>query len=612
MKNPHLEEKIDLLPTSPGVYRMYDEDGIIIYIGKAKNLKNRVSQYFRHEQKIEKVAKMVENVANFEYTITNSEKDALILENNLIKEWKPKYNILLKDDKTYPYIKINLKEEFPRFEIARKIGKDDVKYFGPFMCGINVKEVLEILKVSFKVRPCNYAISSKKPRRECLNYHLGLCMAPCRGDVDREVYLQEVKRAISFLNGNDEIVEELLNKKMQLAVEQEDFELALICRDRLKSLEALKQRKISTHSYKPNTDIFAFANNGMFSSAAVIFVRGGKMYGGRNFPLDQPIDEEGEACMSFITQYYQKEGFIPSEVIIADEVIDVNLLSDFFQSEFNKKVIITVPKRGDKKSLTEMAIKNAKEYLDREIDKISHKNDMTKLACERLKDILKLKKYPRRMECYDISHISGVDKVGSMVVFIDGEADKKEYRRFKIKTVEGNNDFASLFEVLSRRLSKLGTEEESRFPMPDLVVIDGGKGQLSSVMRVFNSFPYDIDVISLAEREEEIYIPEDPNPILLNRDDYALRMLQRIRDEAHRFAITFNRNLRVKRNLKSALTEIDGIGKVKRDALVERFNDLPGIIAASIEELMTVDGIGEVEARKIKEYFVSSGSKDNK
>lgn len=603
--NTELQAKIKLLPMDPGVYVMLDKDGNVIYVGKAKHLKNRVTQYFRNGYKTEKVAQMVMNIEDFYYIITHTERDALSLENNLIKKHKPKYNILLKDDKAYPYIRINLKDDYPAFTISRKPLKDGAKYFGPFMCGINVNDVLAIIRDAFKVRPCKYKITIDKTRKECLNYHMGLCLAPCSKKCTRDEYIKEVNKAVEFLSGDDAVAEKVLLKKMQTAAEAEEFETAMALRDRLKMLSAIKERKITAMSRFISADIITVSSDGISGAINILFLRNGRILGSRSYASSILEETDEERLTAFIGQFYQDEREIPDEIILPLETGDNKLIGEYLSVIKGHNVEVTVPKQGVKKRLLDMSYKNSKEYLEKQIDKIRRKDDMTVLACKHLQEILNLKRYPKRMECFDISHISGVDKVGSMTVFIDGEPSKNDYRRFKIKTVEGNNDFECLKEVLTRRLSKLGTDEEEKFPRPDLIVIDGGKGQLTAVKDAFTKYAGDLDFISLAEREEEIFIPGKSDPIVLSKTDYCLKMLQRIRDEAHRFAITFNRNLRGKRTLKSILTEIEGIGKKKRDAVMNKFKDINGVKTATVEELMTVDGIGRVQAEKIKEYFIN-------
>ena len=595
-----IQEKLKLLPDSPGVYLMMDKDGVIIYVGKARVLKNRVRQYFHSSPKPAKVQAMVENIADFSYVVTPSEVDALSLENTFIKKYKPKYNILLKDDKTYPYIKLHTREQFPHISITRRIAKDG-RYFGPFLGGISCKDIVDIAARVYGVRTCKNALG-KKPLRPCLNYHLGRCPAPCAGYVSEEEYASRVQGAASFLAGNYEEAEELLREKMQRFAENEEFELAMEYRDRIEMLSRLKLRRITAMPKDVEADIWARASNGLYGAICVLVTRRGIMQGSRTFPLEEGAGEGGESFLSFLTQYYSSHE-LPHE-IVTDEVMDDELFMEYSRAKAGRKTEIVRPKQGVKRDLLDMAIRNAREYLEKSISQIEHKNDMTVNACKRLQEVLALSHYPKRMECYDISNISGVDKVGSMVVFTDGEADKNAYRRFKIKTVEGADDFASLKEVLLRRLSKLGTDEEERFPRPQLVVIDGGRGQLSAVKQIFDELHIeDIDLVTLAKQEEEIYTLASPEPVRLSRRDYALRTLQRIRDEAHRFAITYFRNLHSKRNLSSVLDEIEGVGKEKRTALMQKFGTIDKIMRASEKELSETPGIGPKLAHTIHDYF---------
>ena len=595
-----LQEKLKLLPDSPGVYIMLDKDGVVIYVGKARVLKNRVRQYFHGSAKPSKVAAMVENIADFSYIITNTEIDALALENNLIKKYKPKYNILLKDDKTYPYIKVHFKEEFPRFSITRKLTKDG-KYFGPFMGGIRCKDILEILSSVYSVRLCTTAIGIK-PKKPCLAYHLGKCLAPCAHSCTKEEYAERVKQAMAFLDGNYEDAESILQEKMMAFAESEEFELAMEYREKLQMLSKLKLKRLTAINRCINADVIALCSDKLYASANVLITRSGIMQGGSNYALEDASIADSDALTAFILQYYAHRES-PEELIVQD-FCEKELLESYFREKLGKKTEVIIAKAGVRKQLLDMAQKNAEEYLSKVVGKIEHKNDRTKNACARLQEILSLPKYPRRMECYDISNVSGVDKVGSMVVFIDGEADKNAYRRFKIKTVEGANDYASHQEMMRRRLAKLGTDEEERFPKPDLIIIDGGKGQLSAIKEVFDEYGItDISLISLAERDEEIFTLYSPESIRLQKSDYVLQMLQRIRDEAHRFAITYFRSLHSKRNLASVLNEIEGVGVKKRAALLERFKTIDKIMDASVEELAEAEGIGVELAKRVYEYF---------
>lgn len=596
-----LEKKLKLLPDHAGVYVMLNSDGVVIYVGKAKNLKNRVRQYFHSSVKPEKVTAMVSNVADFYYILTNTENEAFTLENNLIKKHKPRYNILLKDDKTYPYLKINLKNKFPYFEITRRIKKDGAKYFGPFMNGVSVKETLDLLNSVYCLRSCKYSLDEKN-RKECLNYHIKTCLAPCAGYCDEKTYAEQVKKAIDFLNGETDDCEEILTEKMQRFAENEQFELALAYREKLKMLKKIDGKKLVSLNRFINADVISYACNGIFSAVAILLIRGGKTLGGRCFSLEGSYADSGEYLSAFLKQYYVNGKEFPEEIIVNVPIEESEDLSEYFYLVGGKRVKINYAQKGDKKSLTDMALANARDYLERYVGKIAREQDMTILACERLKDILNLKKVPLRMECYDISHTSGTEKVGSMVVFVNGKADKSQYRKFKIKTVEGNDDFACLQEVLKRRLQKIA-EGDEHFPVPDLIVIDGGKGQLSSVKEIFDEVGCDIELISLAKKEELIYTVFSTEPVVLNHRDYALRMLQRLRDEAHRFAITYHRSLRNKRTLENELAQIDGVGEKRARDLIRTIGSVKLVSQAEKMLLTSVDGIGEKTADAIIKYF---------
>ena len=596
-----IREKLKLLPASPGVYIMLDGEGTVIYVGKARVLKNRVRQYFHSSPKPGKVRAMVESIADFSYIVTPTEVDALALENTYIKKYKPKYNILLKDDKTYPYIKVHTKEAFPRISVTRRVKLGEGKYFGPFMGGISCKEIVDIAARVYRIRACTVTIG-EKPKKPCLNYHLGRCGAPCAHFISQEDYAACVEKTLSFLAGNYEEAESLLSEKMEAFAANEEFELALEYRNKIEMLSRLGERRITAMPRDVDADIWAYATNGLYAAISVLVTRGGIMQGSRSFTLDEGAGEAGEGFLSFLTQYYAAHA-LPHEVVL-EEPIDDALFLAYAEEKAGRRVELTRPKFGIRRELLDMASGNAKEYLEKSVSAIRHKNDMTVNACMRLKELLHLARYPKRMECYDISNVSGVDKVGSMVVFTDGEADKYEYRRFRIKTVEGANDFASLQEVLRRRLQKLGTAEEARFARPQLIVIDGGKGQLSAVKAIFEELGVvGIDLIALAKQEEEVYTLFQDAPVRLDRRDYALRTLQRIRDEAHRFAVTYFRSLHSKQSLTSVLDEIEGVGKKKRTALLQAFGTIDKIMRASEEELARVEGVGPVLAAHIHSYF---------
>ena len=496
---------------------------------------------------------------------------------------------------------MHTKEAFPRISVTRRVKLGDGKYFGPFMGGVSCKDIVDVAARVYHIRTCGVAIT-EKPKKPCLNYHLGRCGAPCAHFISREEYAVCVEKALAFLGGNYEEAETLLTQKMNAFAENEEFELALEYRNKIEMLSRLGERRITAMPRDVDADIWAYASNGLYASISVLVTRGGIMQGSRSYSLDEGAGDRAESFLSFLTQYYAAHAF-PHEIVL-DEQIDDALFLSYAEERAGRKVELTRPKFGIRRELLDMAEGNAKEYLEKSISAIQHKNDMTVNACERLKTLLRLSRYPKRMECYDISNVSGVDKVGSMVVFTDGEADKYEYRRFRIRTVEGANDFASLQEVLRRRLAKLGTEEEERFAKPQLIVIDGGKGQLSSVKAIFDELGVsDIDLVALAKQEEEVYTLWQDEPVRLDRRDYALRTLQRIRDEAHRFAVTYFRNLHSKRNLASVLEEIEGVGKSKRAALQKAFGTIDRIMRAAPEELARVEGIGPQLAARIHTYF---------
>ena len=581
---------------------MRDKKGEIIYIGKAKNLKNRVSQYFRNSPKPSKVQAMVNNVDDFDYFIAMSELDALGLESNLIHKHQPFYNILLKDGKAFPYIKIDMKEDFPRLEIVRRVKKKDgERYFGPYIAGIDPKEIIKTIGMAFKIRTCKQKITTTpKAKRECLNYSLGLCLAPCTGRVAKQEYSEEIKKVIRFLSGNDDEIEKVLQEKMETAAKLENFERAIELRDCLKMVEKLKQRVVANLPKDVNKDVFAYHTDGLSGVVTVMVVRGGKILGIVNFGQSDAELEEKDTLFNFICQYY-KNMLVPNEIIVSHD-IDEELLKKYLDKNIK---IITNP-HGVNFTLLKMAKENANEYLEKKLEKekIVYNNSIG--AMKALQEKLQLKNLPHRMECYDISHISGTNKVASMVVFTDGVADKKQYRKFKIKTVVGNDDFASLKETLTRRLQRYVDQNGESFrEKPDLLVIDGGKGQLSSCLEILKEFHLEnqIDIISLAKKLEEVFVTSKNTPILLKYGSAELKLLQRIRDEAHRFAITFHRQVRTKEQTHLELEDIKGLGKVKINNLLKAFSSTENIKKASIEELCLVKGIHESLAHDIKNYF---------
>ncbi len=606
--NSALKEKLLSLPTSSGVYLMKDTSGTIIYVGKAKNLKRRVNSYFIGNDKPIKTVNLVSNIADLEYIVTASDTDAFLLENNLIKKYQPHFNILLKDGKNYPYIKINLKDDFPRLEITRKIKKDGAKYFGPYFNGISPAEILKIVARAFSLRTCTLKITeSSKPTRPCLNYSMGLCSAPCAKYITKGDYRKQVEEVINFLKGETKNVEQILKQKMEIASESQNYEKAIEIREEIKSLNNLKQRYTTQFPTLFNQDVIGFHSTGTKAVFTVMIIRSGKLMGVENFAL-QDIQEYELITSTFLMQYYENR-IIPKKIVLPNEIVDREELQEYLSQKSDEKLEIIVAQKGKNKKLCDIAEINGSEYLEKSIGIIKTREMKTLGAINRLKDILNLDGPPYRIECYDISHISGTNSVASMVVFLNGDVAKKHYRKFNIKTVEGNDDFASMKEVLTRRISKLkDSKDESFSSAPNLIVLDGGKGQLSSVQEIFDELKIQIPLCSLAKQDEEVFVTGKSDPIRLKRSDVALQVLQRIRDEAHRFAITFHRSKRKKAMVTSLLDEVNGIGKVKKQLLYEKFGTIENIKNATKKELMLVKGVTENQAIEILNVLNKSKS----
>ena len=594
----NFKEKLKDVPENPGVYLMLDKDDNIIYVGKAKNLKNRLRQYFHNSVKTVKVMAMLDHVADFRYIICGSEVDALVTENNLIKKHTPRYNILLKDDKSYPFVRINLKEDYPSISLVRALKNDGAKYFGPYMQSVNIRDIFDLIHSAFPIRDCNRDMT--KPSRPCLNAHLGRCVAPCSGKVTKEEYRKEVMRVVDFLKGNDREVERVLTNKMMEFADKENFEVALKYKEKLAVLEKVVRKQVSALPKDFNLDVFAYETNGVKTAVNMLVVRGGKLVGGENSVFDG-IDD---SLTSYLYQFYKNNPPVCDE-IITDGADDNKALEDALSTLVGRKIHVLSPKQGVRKQLLDLAHTNAHDALEKHGTQEERKTIRTKGAVKQLADLLSLKTLPNRIECYDISHVSGVDKVSSMVVFEGGEPKKSHYRKFKIKTVEGNNDFASMKETLSRRLERLNNPEEtdeSFASVPDLIVIDGGKGQLSYALDALALYGRtDIEILSLAEREEEVFLGRAPKEsVMLSKDSVALQLLQRIRDEAHRFAITFHRNLHAKRMSESVLRDVPGIGKKKSADLLKKFGSVENILHAKDEDIALLDGFSLQSATKLK------------
>lgn len=599
--NEVLKQKIVELPKNSGVYVMRNKDGQVIYVGKAKNLKNRVSQYFNNRKKMQKVENMVSNVFSLEYFLTPTESDALALESNLIKKYQPFYNILLKDSKTFAYIKLDKKDNFPKFEITRRLTKQG-KYFGPYISGISAHEILKIINLAYPLRTCNTKINQNKPKsRPCLNFDLGLCLAPCSNNISKQQYDEIVQKAIKFLNGDTAETEKILQQKMLANSQNQNFEQALLFRDRIRMIEKLKQKSVANIPKLLEMDIFCFYSDNINSAISVMICRGGKIVGVQNFTIILHDQTPSEIMSSFIIQYYSNT-LVPKQILCnIQPTFDHGIKQTLFEKR-KGKVDLCTPQKGYKSTLIKMCEENAKNHLNNSILTEKKNFDNTVGALNLLQSKLALKKLPLRIECFDISNTSGVDSVASMTVLSNGKLDHKSYRRFKIKTVEGPNDFASMQEVITRRLERLG---DQRFGQtPDLIVLDGGKGQLSSAIFALEQYKKNhpdpqIEMISLAEKFEEVFVPNQSNPIMLDRNSKALKLLITLRNEAHRFAITYHKNLHTKNSLSSILDNIDGVGKIRKQNLLKQFKTVQKIKDATIDQLACTEGISLELARKI-------------
>lgn len=605
-----ISDKIKKLPGTSGVYIMKDKDGTVIYVGKAKNLKNRVKSYFNKTGKTIKTHALVSHIDDFEYFITKGEADAFALECNLIKKHMPRYNVLLKDDKAYPYIKIDRNRLYPEILITRKLENDGSKYFGPFVTGMRVGEVMDFIQSAFPVRICKQDFSRGKLRkRPCLHGVIGKCSMPCMGSISNEDYLKVIDDVEDFLSGKNTRIKKILAEKMKGFADSENFEKAIEIRDKLDLLEKAGGQILASLTRTSNIDVFGvFVNEGL-GAVTVSIIRKGITEAQANYYLGEVGESPEEMLESFIAQYYDTEVKIPREIIARLE--NVNVLKDYLSEKFNRSPIILNPKKGIKKQLLDITQKNAKEYLLKSNLLAGQKQALTAGALKELTEILGAEKPINRIEGYDISNISGTNNVASMVVFEGGEPTKKEYRKFKIKTVEGSNDFACMREVILRRITKLKNKVPNFSAVPDLILIDGGLGQLHSANDILMELGVNIPIISLAEKEELVFTVNSSVPIRLPKENYARRLLERVRDEAHRFAVSYHRNLRGN-ILGSKLQEIEGIGKTTSENLWKRFKTMENLMFASVDELKGVSGVGQMQAEKIYNFLHSKDKeKDN-
>ncbi|MCL2811925.1 MAG: excinuclease ABC subunit UvrC [Clostridia bacterium] len=614
-----LRQKLRSLPESPGCYLMKSGDKIL-YVGKAVNLKNRVRSYFQVSRgHTPKVMAMIDKIEDFDIMLCDTNLEALILECNLIKRHLPYYNILLRDDKQYPYLRLDLREDYPRLEIARRMKDDGARYFGPYIGATSVREVIEVVRKVFPLRTCTKAFNPDKPLRPCLHHQIGQCLAPCSGRVPRETYHAELRHVIDFLSGKYQSVVDVLRGRMLEAAGELRYEQAATLRQQILDVEALMEKQKAASTTGANQDILAVAQDGLDAMVQILFVRGGRMVGGEHFALERAGDADmAKVLQSFLLQFYEDAGHIPSEILTEALPEDAETVEQLLREVRGAKVTLRQPQRGQKHELITLAKKNAIDALQKRNARLQSQQARTVDACAALGEALGLPVPPRRIEGYDISNTQGAHSVGAMVVCIDGVASKKDYRHFRIKTVEGPNDFASIHEVITRRFEHAKREQNERAAkglpptggsftdLPDLVLIDGGPQQLAYALRAMHATGFNIPMFGLAERLEEIFLPNATEPILLDRHSPALHLIQRVRDEAHRFGITRHRGLRGKSATQSQLEEISGVGPTRRRALLKHFKNIQAIRDATAEQLAEAPGMTKPAAQAVYLHFLAT------
>ncbi len=609
----NIEDELKKLPAKPGVYLMHNSLDEVIYVGKAVVLKNRVRQYFQSpKNKTEKIRKMVSNIAWFEYIITDSETEALVLECNLIKEYRPHYNTMLMDDKGYPFIRVTVSEKYPRVMISRTMKKDDSRYFGPYTSAFAVKETLELLHKLFGIRTCNKVFPRDEGKdRPCLNYHMGRCPAPCQGNVDVQGYRANIDRILRFLSGDFDAIVKDLEMKMQLASDACEFEEAIRYRDLLTSVMHVAQKqKITDANEQNDRDIIAVAREKGEAAVAVFFVRDGKLLGRDHFHMKGvEEDTDGEILEAFVKQFYAGTPFIPKEIYLPREIPEAEEILSFLTEKRGRKVSFIVPKRGQKEKLLALAEKNAENLLSQDKEREKREEARTVGAVREIESLLGLAGV-RRMEAYDISNISGFESVGSMVVFEDGKPKKNDYRKFRIRTVSGPDDYASMEEVIGRRLRRALDDDAHFSVLPDVILMDGGKGQVHVAERVIENLGLKIPVCGMVKDDHHntrgLYFHDEELPI--DRHSEGFHLITRIQDEAHRFAITYHRGLHTKGSIVSVLSEIPGVGEKREKALMRTFEDMDALKAASIEDIAAVDGVNRKVAEEIWNFLHTDGA----
>ena len=625
-KRDEFGERLRALPTSPGVYLFHDGDGAVLYVGKAASLRNRVSSYFGSTPNlVPKVRNMMRRVEDFEFIVTESEQEALILECNLIKERQPQYNARLKDDKSYPFIKIDMSEDFPQVYVTRKVPNDGSRYFGPFASASSVRRTLNLLKKLFPYRSCTKTITGDDPR-PCLDFYIHRCVGPCIGAVDREQYAEIIDQVVLFLEGRTNRVVKSISRRMEEAADGLEFERAAVLRDQLRAIERVNEGQKVLNLSSENLDVIALAPSESEAWVEVFFVRHGKLIGRDNFIMAGTQDDTpGDILTAFVQQFYDATPYVPPRILVQHTLDDAEPIAEWLRQKRGSRVRVYTPQRGQKRRLMEMVSENARQGLDHL--EVRRASDSAKLhaGLSELQEALSLPEPPRRIECYDISNIQGTNAVGSMVVFEDGRSAPSQYRRFRIKTVEGVDDYAMMREMLTRRFKRLadarnaangsenGANEADDKPgdgggswgvAPDLALIDGGKGHLGAALQVFLELGIDfVPLASLAKENEELFVPHVQEAITLPRDSQGLYLVQRARDEAHRFAITYHRQRRSRKGAESIIDQVPGIGPKRRRMLIRQFGSTKGIREATVEQIAAAPGMTLKLAKRVKSYL---------
>ena len=614
-------DRLRATPAKPGVYIMRGRSGAVLYVGKAAKLRNRLRSYFAKKANHPfKIREMVKRVAEFEYIVAESEQEALLLECNLIKQNKPPYNARLKDDKSYPFIKVDLTEDFPQVYITRTVKRDGSRYFGPFASASSVRRTLAMLKKLFPYRSCTKTITGNDPR-PCLDYYISRCVGPCIGAVDKEQYREVIEQVFLFLDGKADRILKSLESRMMEASESLEFERAATLRDQIQAIEKVHEGQKVLHLSSETLDLIALASDGDEAWMEVFFVRQGKLVGRDHFIMTSTKDDTlGEILSAFVKQFYEVNPYVPPRILVQDELVDTEAIEEWLSEKRRSRVRIYVPQRGEKRRLMRMVAENASEGMEQRRVQAAAEEGALGQAMEELQEALNLPTLPRRMECYDISNTQGANPVGSMVVFDEGKPKSSDYRKFQIKGVDGVDDYSMMREMLTRRFRRLadpksqvaevddGEGRESKGEAwqqaPDLVLIDGGKGHLGAALQVFLELGItSIPLASLAKENEELFVPQTPEPIVLPRTSPALFLVQRLRDEAHRFAITYHRQRRSKKSTTSALDHVPGIGPKRRQMLIRQFGSVQGVREATLEDVAAVPGMTLTLASKVKEWL---------